>query len=468
MNERAPAGLLDGVFDRALANLRGAWREIADSARGVLTGTPRSDLPVDDARRWRAQMLSCLDGRGGEVTARARSADLGRTYLALDDVGREHFLRLLADEFDADHAAIERCCTALLAASRPKDRTAAEGALRAALLPPRVTLLRQFNALPEGVKFLVDRRAELMALRGRDPALRGLEQDLKGLLANWFDIGFLELKRITWDSPAALLEKLMAYEAVHTIRGWNDLKNRLEADRRCFAFFHPRMPEEPLIFVEVALVSGMTDNIHTLLDEAAPVGDPHRADTAIFYSISNCQRGLAGISFGDFLIKRVVDALATELPRLRIFATLSPVPGFRAWLTRAAAEGELPLPAEASAPGSVGDLDMLLDTPDWPETDQAMALKEPLMRLCARYLVHERAPSGRALDPVAHFHLSNGARVERLNWLGDTSVKGLQQSAGIMVNYLYRQADIEANHESYRDAGRVAAAASIRNLARSS
>ena len=180
---------------------------------------------------------------------------------------------------------------------------------------------------PKGVKFLVDRRAELIGIAGQDPALRGLADDLRDLLANWFDIGFLELRRITWESPAALLEKLIAYEAVHEIRGWTDLKNRLEADRRCFAFFHPRMPDEPLIFVEVALVSGIAGNIHALLDEAAPIGNPQTADAAIFYSISNCQKGLVGISFGDFLIKRVVDALAAELPRLKTFATLSPVPG---------------------------------------------------------------------------------------------------------------------------------------------
>jgi malonyl-CoA decarboxylase len=344
--------------------------------------------------------------------------------------------------------------------------------LRAALEPPRITLLRQFNALPEGVKFLVDRRAELIDLRRHDPLLASLEDDLKRLLANWFDIGFLELKRITWESPAALLEKLMAYEAVHEIRGWTDLKNRLEADRRCFAFFHPRMPDEPLIFVEVALVAGMTGDVHALLDEAAPIGDPHSADTAIFYSISNCQRGLAGISFGDFLIKRVADALATELPRLRVFATLSPVPGFRAWLERQsqAASGDLLLPAERSAIEALGgevperDLAALLDRHTDPRI--SAALRDPLIRLCARYLLHERTPSGRALDPVAHFHLSNGARVERLNWLGDTSPKGLQQSAGIMVNYLYRLSEIEANHEAYRGEGRVAASSAIRNLLR--
>jgi malonyl-CoA decarboxylase len=475
MNDRAPAGFFEGVFDRTLSNLRGAWRDIALSARGVLTGTPRPELSADDAGRLREQMLSCLDGRGGEVTARARAADLGRTYLSLDGQGRERFLRLLAGEFDVDRAAIDRCCAGLAAAVGPVERAAAERELRNALEPPRITLLRQFNALPEGVKFLVDRRAELLDLGRHDPLLRGLEEDLKRLLANWFDIGFLELKRIGWESPAALLEKLMAYEAVHEIRSWTDLKNRLEADRRCFAFFHPRMPDEPLIFVEVALVAGMAGEINALLDEAAPIGDPQAADTAIFYSISNCQHGLAGISFGDFLIKRVVDALAVDLPRLKVFATLSPVPGFRAWLDRQSeqAPGSLLLPPERDALEALGDgigerdLAALLDRPDWQsEPHLGAALREPLLRLCARYLLRERAPSGRALDAVAHFHLSNGARVERLNWLGDVSPKGLQQSAGIMVNYLYRLADIEANHEAYRGEGRVAASAPIRNLAR--
>jgi malonyl-CoA decarboxylase len=438
----------------------------------VLAGGPKSDVSADDVDRLREQMLSCLDGRGGEVTARARAADLGRTYLSVDSGGRERFLQLLAREFDVDRGEIDRCCNALVGAFGPDQRVAAERALRAALEPPRITLLRQFNALPDGVKFLVDLRAELSPLGKQDSLLAGLEEDLKRLLANWFDIGFLELKRITWESPASLLEKLIAYEAVHEIRGWTDLKNRLEADRRCFAFFHPRMPDEPLIFVEVALVTGMTGDIHALLDEAAPIGDPHSADTAIFYSISNCQPGLAGISFGDFLIKRVVDALATELPRLKVFATLSPVPGFRAWLEQRsqAGLGDLLLPAERTAIEAIGEggseqeLPALLDR--HAEVGIAAILRDPLIRLCARYLLRERTSSGRALDPVAHFHLSNGARVERLNWLGDISPKGLQQSVGIMVNYLYRLSDIEANHEAYRGEGRVVAASAIRNLAR--
>jgi malonyl-CoA decarboxylase len=475
MNDRAPAGFFEGVFDRTLTNLRSAWRDIALSARGVLARTPRPELSGDDIARLRQQMLSCLDARGGEVTARARAADLGRTYLLLDADGRERFLRLLASDFDVDRAEIDRCCGELIRAEEPVRRAAAERELRDALEPPRIELLRQFNALPEGVKFLVDRRAELLELGRHDLLLRGLEDDLRRLLANWFDIGFLELKRIGWESSAALLEKLMAYEAVHEIRSWTDLKNRLEADRRCFAFFHPRMPDEPLIFVEVALVAGMASNINTLLDEAAPVGDPLAADTAIFYSISNCQQGLNGISFGDFLIKRVVDALAVDLPRVKVFATLSPVPGFRAWLGRQSevAPGGLLLAAERSAIETLGggisgeDLPALLERIDWHSDPQlSAALREPLLRLCARYLTQERAPSGRTLDPVAHFHLSNGARVERLNWLGDTSEKGLEQSAGVMVNYLYRLADIETNHEAYRGEGRVVAASAVRNLAR--
>src|SRR5262245_38377645 len=389
MTDPASSGFFEGVFDRTLTNLRGAWRDIAESARGVLAGAPRSDVPGYDPDRIRQQMLSCLDGRGGEVTARARAADLGSTYLSLDPGDRERFLRLLARDFDVDRNEIDRCCSALASANGSDQRAAAERVLRAALEPPRITLLRQFNALPEGVKFLVDRRAELIDLGQRDTTVTGLERDLKLLLANWFDIGFLELKRITWESPAALLEKLMAYEAVHEIRGWTDLKNRLEADRRCFAFFHPRMPEEPLIFVEVALVTGMAGDIHALLDEAAPIGDPHLADSAIFYSISNCQRGLAGISFGDFLIKRVVDALATELPRVKVFATLSPAPGFRAWLERQSRAGSaILLPAERLAIEALGgetpkgDLAALLDRHSDPRV--ASTLRDPLIRLCAR------------------------------------------------------------------------------------
>jgi malonyl-CoA decarboxylase len=476
MSERNSASFFDSVVDRTLDNLRSlrtAWRDIAASARDVLSGAPRPELSGDDAAHLREQLRACLEARGGAVSGRARAADLGRTYLALNATGRERFLRLLAEEFDIDHSAVAAICERLVHTSEEGARRKTELDLRAVLEPPRVKLLTQFNALPEGVKFLVDMRAELMNWARHDALLAGLELDLKGLLASWFDIGFLELKRINWDAPAALLEKLILYEAVHEIRSWTDLKNRLEADRRCFAYFHPRMPQEPLIFVEVALVQGMSDDVQSLLDETAPVGDPVAADTAIFYSISNCQRGLAGISLGDFLIKRVVDSLAAELPHIETFATLSPIPGFRAWLDKhIVEEGEDLLTASErkalqQLPNnlSVVRFGDLLTRPHWHiDPILAQAMRGPLLRLCARYLINEKTPNGRALDPVAHFHLTNGARMERLNWLADTSSKGIRQSAGIMINYLYRLQEIEENHEAYSGEGRVAASVALTRL----
>jgi malonyl-CoA decarboxylase len=471
MTEAATVSFLD----RTLRNLRDRWRDIADSTRGVISAAPRPDLPEADRAQLLAQMRACLEQRGGEVSARARAAELGRSYLALGPEGRRSFLALLADEFDVDYERVRAAGRAIenAAEGEKAERRAALRDLRLATEAPRLRLLTQFNALPEGVKFLVDMRAELLRFSREEPGLRVVEEDLKSLLAAWFDIGFLELKRITWDSPAALLEKLSAYEAVHAVRSWDDLKNRLDSDRRCFAFFHPRMPNEPLIFVEVALVTGLAGNIQALLDEAAPVGDPRMADTAIFYSISNAQKGLAGISFGGFLIKRVVDLLSAEFPRLRTFATLSPIPGFSGWLDARLGEGEpgLLTPAErkalaaASGPGPRGTLRQVLADGSWMEEPKLVrALRAPLLRLCARYLIEAKRDNGKALDPVAHFHLSNGARIERLDWLGDTSPKGLQQSAGIMVNYLYRHADIEANHEAYAGEGYVTASSAVTGL----
>ncbi|EWY42106.1 malonyl-CoA decarboxylase [Skermanella stibiiresistens SB22] len=416
----------------------------------------------------RTQMQACLAGRGGEVSARARAAELGRTYLGLDSTGRRNFLTVLARDFDVDRAVVDKAVDAFHRAVDPASRGDAERALRAALEPGRMRLLTQFNGLPEGIKFLVDMRAQLLEWARDDSLMSALEADMKTLLRNWFDVGFLELRRITWDSPASLLEKLIAYEAVHEIRGWQDLKDRLDSDRRCFAFFHPRMPDEPLIFVEVALVTGMSDNVQTLLDEAAPVQDPQTADTAIFYSISNAQKGLAGISFGNFLIKRVVDDLTAEFPKLKHFATLSPIPGFRRWLDGELAKGEGVVTNGESAriadlfadpdvlpPESGATLAAVLDRPDWQRDEATVKVVKPiLMRLCATYLIDAKAGK-RARDPVAHFHLSNGARMERLNWLGDTSDKGLRQSAGLMINYRYKLGDIEANHESYTGDGKI-------------
>jgi malonyl-CoA decarboxylase len=469
------------LFDRTLRNLKDAWRDISHTARDAIAGggttTVEPSLPDSELDEVRRRINDCLDGRGGEVSARARAAELGRVYLGLNADGRKRFLKLVAEEFDVNHGAVAAAAAALLAAKDERARSKAERELRVALQAPRLRLLTQFNELPEGVKFLVDLRGELIKLVREDRSLAGLESDLKSLLVGWFDIGFLELKRITWDSPAALLEKLSVYEAVHQVRSWVDLKNRLDSDRRCFAFFHPRMPSEPLIFVEVALVDGMATNIQALLDEKAPLGDPRNADTAIFYSISNAQKGLAGVSFGGFLIKRVAELLANDFPRLKTFATLSPIPGFRAWLDQQFADGlpgvldKADRKALAAVLGdnnaSKGMLKQLLADNSWSK-DKALAaaLQGPLMRLVARYLTQAKREDGKALDPVANFHLSNGARVEQINWLGDTSKKGMQQSAGLMVNYQYRLDEIETNHEAYEGEGRVAMSSAVAKLAK--
>ncbi len=457
-----------GFINRTLSNLRQVWR---GRPPGIAVAP---DLPDGDVERLKRQIDACLTAKGGEVSARLRAAGLGQSYLGLSDEGRVRFLRVLAEDYDVETEALEVALARVNEAADADTRHDALRALRRDLLPPRTKLLTQFNALPQGVKFLVDMRKDLLALGARDdPALRRLDVDLRELLTSWFDIGFLDLERITWESPAALLEKLIDYEAVHRIRSWDDLKNRLDSDRRCYAFFHPRMPDEPLIFIEVALVKGIAGNVQELLDEAAPEQDPEAADAAIFYSISNAQAGLAGVSFGDFLIKRVADDLQRSLPTLKSFATLSPVPGFLRWLENrleregedvfGAAEAES-LKAAAEMEEAPAALRALLARDDWAG-DAALAegLKPILLRLAAGFLqaTDER---GRARDRVAHFHLSNGARLERLNWLGDTSGNGMVQSAGIMVNYLYRLADIEKNHEAYRGNGRIVAAPAVKKL----
>jgi len=469
-----------GLFDRALRRVTSLWRDMAERVSGA----------EEDAIE--AQMRACLSARGGEVSARNRAAKLAQAYLALNAEERLSFLRHLA-AFDSDPAAVRVATERLAAAADADAEAAAKAELRRVLEPPRLRLLTQINTIPDGVKFLVDLRAEMLrAAAEGDQRIKALETDLKGLLTSWFDVGFLELRRIDWSSPASLLEKLVQYEAVHRIRTWRDLKNRLDSDRRCYAFFHPRMPDEPLIFVEVALVEGLADSVQGLLDEKAPVLDPRQADTAIFYSINNCQRGLDGISFGNFLIKRVVELLGQELPNLKNFATLSPIPGFCRWLNErlsdpaakllteeegAALRAAAPPPRAEGAEGGTAVvaaetpaevLSRVLKRRGWLRDEKvARALEPVLTRLCAGYLLNEAARGGkRARDPVAHFHLSNGARVERVNWRADISEKGLRESAGLMVNYLYDPARIEDYHEEYVGEGRRPAAAAIRRLAR--
>lgn len=459
-----------GFFARTLASLREVWDDLAGTER---VDALKPDLSGRDMSVVRRQMAACLEGKGGEVSARQRAAALGKAYLSLSRDGRRRFLLLLAEEFGTKTETVGAALKAWQDAGDEAARHAAERTLRRSLTAPRTALLTQFNALPQGVKFLVDMRADLLSFLKEEPALKPLDEDLQALLISWFDIGFLEMRAISWQSPASLLEKLIEYEAVHEIQSWDDLRNRLESDRRLFAFFHPRMPDEPLIFVEVALVSGMAGNVQALLDENAPTEDPQRADTAIFYSISNTQAGLRGISFGNFLIKRVVGDLSRDLPNLKTFATLSPIPGFRKWLDSAisagspnilTAEDRKKLKEATGKTVAKGQLPKLIADSDWAQNAKlASALKDPLQRLCARYLVQEKKGDA-PVDPVARFHLNNGAQVERINWLGDTSEKGFEQSAGMMVNYLYRLSDIERNHERFAADGTVVYSSAVKAL----
>ncbi|MCC7282507.1 MAG: malonyl-CoA decarboxylase family protein [Acetobacteraceae bacterium] len=464
----ATAPAAENLFDRALKRIVGAFRDVTGAA------------PTNAADEAASLLAACLAGRGGEVSARARAARLAQLYLAMEPPERRAFLLSLAS-YDADPAAVDAAMDAVRAAPDDAARAAAKAQLRRALEPPRVKLLTQFTSLPDGMKFLVDLREVLLVEVRAEPRLGPLEADLKALLAAWFDVGFLELRRIDWNSGAALLEKLVDYEAVHTIVSWRDLKNRLDSDRRCYAFFHPRMPDELLIFVEVALVKGLAGSVQQLLDLTAPLLDPAAADTAIFYSISNCQRGLDGISFGNFLIKRVVDVLGSEFRNIKQFATLSPIPGFCRWLERRLAdEPALLSPDEAEALGTAlagetpqegrAALAETLAQRTWHRDPELVAAMRPVLeRLAARYLLIENAGARgakRARDPVAHFHLSNGAKVERLNLLADTSDKGVRDGATMMVNYLYDPARIEQHHEDYVGEGKRAASTALKRLAR--
>jgi malonyl-CoA decarboxylase len=389
--------------------------------------------PVDRAKQLAATLLS----QRGEASGAQVARELHHVLRALDADDRHSFQRYLAREFQPDEAALRAAAERYLAATTAE----AAAALARASDPPRQELLRRMNMPPGGTGALIAMRSEITAHLHDEPELKLLDADLRHLLASWFNRGFLELRRIDWQSPAVVLEKLIAYEAVHEIQGWDDLRRRLAPDRRCFAFFHPALPGEPLIFVEVALVQGLATAMPPLLaretDEEAARAQAARADTAIFYSISNCQHGLRGISFGNFLIKQVVEELQAEFPQLKRFSTLSPVPGFRRWLMQRLADGSDP--DTALVPGLERD-------GWWHDLAQSEKLRAPLLRLCARYLT--RRPSIR-IDPVARFHLGNGARLERVNWLGNDAPRGIQESFGIMVNYLYDHDSIENNHEAF-------------------
>ena len=397
-----------------------------------------------------------LSGRG-EASGVALAREILTRYSELTTGPRIAFFEALAQRFGPDQAQVDAAVEAWRAS--PSEETAAE--LHLATEPRRLELFRRLNLAPNGTAALVRMREQVIEAMDHRDDLAAVDDAFERLFSSWFNRGFLVLRHIDWSSPAAVLEKIIKYEAVHEISDWDDLRRRIDPpDRRCFAFFHPALVDEPLIFVEVALTREMPGAIEPILATRRDSVDPEKTTTAVFYSISNCQRGLAGVSFGNFLIKQVVEEICRDLPRLSTFVTLSPVPGFAEWLRRERA-------ADASVALTEQDRTALapLDQPHWwQDSEVEEALREPVLRAAAWYFLHARNRHGTPIDPVARFHLGNGARLERLNWLADRSEKGLRQSHGLMVNYLYDLDDIEANHEAYATQRTVVAASAVSRL----
>jgi len=396
-----------------------------------------------------------LSGKG-EASGVALASRLLAAYGALPRAEQRRFFHLLATRFGANLESVRRAAVDFLQAPDPQSATR----LHDVAEPRRQELIRRMNLAPGGTPQLVRMREDLLTAMREEPSLASVDADFRHLFASWFNRGFLALQRIDWSTPAHILEKIIRYEAVHAISSWDDLRLRLEPpDRRCFAFFHPALSGEPLIFVEVALMQDVPSSIAPLLGSARVPLAPDRATTAVFYSISNCQRGLRGISFGNFLIKQVAEDLKRELPSLNTFVTLSPLPGFRRWLSTQ------PSDSDGSADAGVRAAVEQIDRPEWHRA-APKALRETLSRAAVRYLFDAKDASGKPLDSVARFHLGNGARLERLNWMGDVSEKGLAEGAGFMVNYLYDLAQVEDNHEAFANHGEIVASTEVQRLRR--
>ena len=430
---------------------------VADRGRellGLREGEAREPLP---------ELCRRLIAGRGEASNIALAREILQRFEALDQAHKDAFLVTLAEQFGPDPVRIREAAAAFRG-----DQPDTLVRLIDAVEPPRQELFRRLNMAPHGTAGLVAMRAELLGRMRELPALSMVDADLRHLLASWFNRGFLRLQRIDWHSPAAVLEKLMRYESVHPMSGWNDLQRRLADDRRCYGFFHPALPEEPLIFVEVALTREMASKIAPLIDPAAPLTDPFAADTAMFYSINNALRGLRGISFGNFLLKQVLSDLSAEMPQVRHFATLSPMPRFAeglrlllageiedwptARLDEALADFQPALQEHSgreSASAAVGEL---LDDRD---TRHEPLLGGPLARLALLYITAMKRGGGVCCDPVAAFHLANGATLERINVYADRSANGWAQSHGVMVNYRYDPEQVVANHEAFVQAGRI-------------
>ena len=430
-------------------------QSIADRSRALIRREPargRSD--------GLAELCEALLSGRGEASGVALANEILANYAALTTGPRIAFFEALAKTFGHDPARID----AAIAAWRqsPSSDTASE--LHRATEPRRLELFRRLNLAPGGTAALVRMREQLIdALDHRDD-LAVVDSDFVHLFSSWFNRGFLVLRRIDWSTPASILEKIIRYEGVHKIRDWDDLRRRIDPpDRRCYAFFHPALVDEPLIFVEVALTREIPAAIAPILSDRREAVVPERANTAVFYSITNCQRGLAGVTFGHFLIKQVVEEVSREIPRIATFVTLSPAPNFAEWLKRERGNAASPALDEEDRAA----LNALDRANWWRQPDLVETIRAPLLRAAAWYYVRARNGRGLPVDAVARFHLGNGARLERLDWPADISDRALEQSYGLMVNYLYDLDYIEENHEAYAQQHAVVAAGAVTRLLRS-
>ena len=413
----------------------------------------RRSAAAGNTARAALELCHALMSERGDVSGARLAAQTLSACEHLSATALEEFFDRLAAQFSPDALAVRDAAERYYRTPSPAHLLA----LQRVAEPPRQELFRRLNMAPGGTAVLVRWRRRILQSLPQHPAWATIDADLLHLLRSWFNRGFLNLQRIDWQTPAVVLERLIEYEAVHEIQGWRDLRRRLQNDRRCYAFFHPALPGDPLIFIEVALTRGLPETVQALIQPDSPVADPSRADHAVFYSITNCQEGLRGVSFGNFLIKQVADDLGREFPRLREFVTLSPVPGFRDWLrTLSAKAGRFS--SELTALFEAADLS--------PASLRAAspAVRGELMRLSARYLVCGKRDDRAPIDSVARFHLANGARLERVNWMGDTSEVGIHRSLGVTANYSYRLADLERNHEAYANEYRVVISRAVSRL----
>ncbi|MCY6381107.1 malonyl-CoA decarboxylase [Hoeflea prorocentri] len=415
----------------------------------------RYSASADVDKRPIEELCRSLLSGTGEVTGLKLARAVVSRYALLDRDEKQAFFTFLNDELDVDTDTV-----AAAAENYSRERTPEhlEVLVRTAE-PVRQELLRRINQAPGATAKLVAMRLDLLDILDAEPSFGRTDLDFVHLFSSWFNRGFLVLRRIDWDTPANILEKIIQYEAVHAIDDWDDLRRRIEPqDRHCFAFFHPVMPDEPLIFVEVALSKGIPASVQDVLAEERDILDESQADTAVFYSISNCQRGLGGISFGNSLIKQVVEDLSRELPHLKTFVTLSPIPGLKAWLKEL--DGDEPDPGPEDI---VGAVERAADTGDTTELEQ---LSNDLRYLAAWYLIEEKRSNGLPRDPVARFHLGNGASVHDIHALADISPNGLRQSGGVMVNYLYDLSRVEQNHEEFASRQVVAQSRAVQSILR--